>query len=72
VVREEVGSAPDVLRWETESAFSGPDEELVAVTRRRLCVGPDRDDELRALLQRHRPPRRRAVATLWWPGGAPG
>ncbi len=44
--------------------------ELVAFTRRRLCVGPERDPEIDDLLgpAAAQPPRR--LVTLWWPGGA--
>jgi SAM-dependent methyltransferase len=38
--------------------------DRVAFTRKRLCLGPDRDAELAALL-RHRPAERELV-TLWW------
>ncbi len=51
-------------------------DELVSVTRRRLCLSPDRDDELRAELLRlgvdpeHPrdlpPPGGDLVVTLWW------
>jgi hypothetical protein len=38
--------------------------------RRRLCVGPERDAEIEALLDAGaRTPLRRSV-TLWWGGGA--
>ena len=45
--------------------------DMVAFTRRRLCVGPERDPEIRELLGKpsDQPPRR--LVTLWWPGGAP-
>jgi len=44
--------------------------EMVAMVRRRLCVGPERDPEIEALLKAERdaPPRRRV--TLWWDGQA--
>lgn len=44
--------------------------ELVAFTRRRLCVGPERDPEIDDLLgpAAAQPPRR--LVTLWWPGAA--
>lgn len=48
--------------------------ETVARLRRRLCVGPERDGEIRAWLDAeaeagNEAPRRRAV-TLWWDGSA--
>jgi hypothetical protein len=49
---------------------AGDREELVAMFRRRLCVGPERDAEIEALLDAGaRTPLRRSV-TLWWGGGA--
>ena len=46
--------------------------ELVAFVRRRLCLPPERDPEVDALLpsdQTHLLPRK--VVTLWWEGSAP-
>lgn len=45
-------------------------DEMVAFTRRRLCVGPERDAEIAELLgpPSAQPPRR--TVTLWWPGKA--
>ena len=45
--------------------------ELVAFVRRRLYVGPERDDEIAALLRAREPQEHRVVA-LWWPGAAEG
>lgn len=44
--------------------------EMVAFTRRRLCLRPERDAEVEALMGAvaDRPPRQ--LVTLWWPGGA--
>jgi hypothetical protein len=42
--------------------------ELVAFTRRRLCLTPDRDPEIAAVLP---PATPRPTVTLWWPGTAP-
>jgi SAM-dependent methyltransferase len=42
-------------------------EELVAFTRRRLCLPADRDPDVAAVLE---PPGPRAHVTLWWPGRA--
>ncbi len=50
----------------------GSDEvtpERVAFTRRRLCVGPDRDPEIAEFLE-GLPPQELQVAALWWPGAA--
>lgn len=43
--------------------------ELVAFSRRRLHVGPERDAEIEAFL-RARPPQEHRVVALWWPGRA--
>lgn len=45
-------------------------EDRVVFLRRRLCVGADRDAEIRALLAEHPPPDEREVTTLWWDGAA--
>jgi hypothetical protein len=42
-------------------------DELVAFTRRRLCLPAERDPEVAALLPPINP---RPHVTLWWPGGA--
>jgi SAM-dependent methyltransferase len=56
--------------WERPSLWAGVERaERVAFARRRLCVGPERDAEIDALLgPDHEGPLRRAV-TLWWDGG---
>ena len=56
---------------ERPSSWLGVDRaELVAFARRRLCVGPERDPEIDALLPpAHLAPLRRTV-TLWWAGDA--
>lgn len=43
---------------------------LVASSRRRLCLGADRDEELAAWLAEHPPHWTDTVATLRWPGAA--
>jgi SAM-dependent methyltransferase len=40
-------------------------DEVVAFTRRRLCLPADRDPEIATLLP---PPTARPTVTLWWPG----
>jgi SAM-dependent methyltransferase len=42
-------------------------DELIAFTRRRLCLPPERDPEVAALVP---PAMPRPHVTLWWPGGA--
>jgi len=43
--------------------------QLVAFSRRRLFVGPERDPEIEHYL-RHREPKEHRVVALWWPGAA--
>ncbi len=41
--------------------------ERVALARRRLCVGPERDEEIAAFFEGRSPDeQRRSVVTLWW------
>jgi SAM-dependent methyltransferase len=40
--------------------------EFVAFVRRRMCVGPERDDEIDSLLGDHRSASAQEVATIWW------
>lgn len=50
----------------------GPNDvtpERVTFTRRRLCVGPERDAEIAQFLE-ELPPLEMQVAALWWPGSA--
>jgi SAM-dependent methyltransferase len=54
-------------RWRRAYAVLGEHEQdEVAKLARRLCVGPDRHDEIAALLDIHRPPAEREVVTLSW------
>ena len=70
---EAAGVRPTVDRWSDASSWLDVDDELVAFSRRRLCVGPDRDGDIRRALRVEGLPRRtRVVATLTWPGGADG
>lgn len=62
----ELGVEPEVVRWQKE-AWPMPFDELVAVTRRRLCLSADRTDELAAALHGTDVERRRMVTLLWSP-----
>jgi SAM-dependent methyltransferase len=46
-----------------------PLEERIAFARRRLCLPADRDDEVRAALERHPRPEVQATLALWWDVG---
>jgi SAM-dependent methyltransferase len=41
-------------------------EEHVEMTRRDLCLSPERDPDVARALRDHPPPAERQVATLWW------
>ena len=65
------GLGPDVgfERFDAPPRCNGEADrdELVAFTRRRLCLPAERDPEVAALLPPHGP---RQHVTLWWDGGA--
>lgn len=67
VIRDLYPSAR-IERWDGASAnWEGElDEMLFAFLRRRLCLAPSRDDDLRAALARTPPPSVRRTATIWW------
>ncbi|HSH60336.1 MAG TPA: methyltransferase domain-containing protein, partial [Acidimicrobiales bacterium] len=67
----EAGLDVHAEEWEQPSLWSGVDRrEPVAFARRRLCVCPERDPGIEALLAPdHGRPLRRTV-TLWWEGRA--
>lgn len=59
------GIHPHVERWERPPRrHAGQRAALVAFTRRRLCLPPERDPEVEALLPAEPPPQ--PVVTLWW------
>lgn len=66
-VLEEVGLDIGMETFERPSLWVGIERaELVAFVRRRLCVGPERDTEIDALLAEHPPPDVRSLVTVWW------
>jgi SAM-dependent methyltransferase len=68
-VLAELGLHVRVRRWETRWILSDETEESVLdFVLQRLCLGPDRSDEVRALLREHPLPATRPAATLWWQG----
>ncbi|MER3453349.1 MAG: SAM-dependent methyltransferase, partial [Acidimicrobiia bacterium] len=61
----ECGIRPQLERWtRADRHRKVPREALVAFTRRRLCLTPDRDPEIDELLPAEPPPRQ--VVTIWW------
>jgi SAM-dependent methyltransferase len=66
----ELGRSPEFRCW-SRPAHEAPHTdraELVAFARRRLCLPPERDPEIDALLGDDYVVRPRDVATIWWPG----
>lgn len=74
VVRE-AGFDVQVQRWVRPSRVERTEADVVSFIRRRLCVGPDADPEIRAVLHDVPLPRTRTAVTLWWsptPAERPG
>ncbi|MBW3546661.1 MAG: class I SAM-dependent methyltransferase [Actinobacteria bacterium] len=65
VVRE-AGFDPVVQHWTGPMRAGRTADELVAFVRQRLCLGSERDPEVRMLIGRYPPPVRRPTVTLWW------
>jgi hypothetical protein len=66
-VLEEMGLDVGVETFDRPSLWVGTDRaELVAFVRRRLCVGPERDAEIDALLAENPPDDVRHLVTVWW------
>lgn len=62
----EAGYDVGVARWERSMGLGQTVDERVAFARKRLCLGEDRDDEIRRLFEHYPPPSSRPAATLWW------
>ena len=70
-VTAEIGLDVETETWdEPFHRSTNTDDERLAFLRRRLCLGDDRDGELRAALGDFGVPTERRVATVWWPGTA--
>jgi SAM-dependent methyltransferase len=66
-VLREMGLAVEVERWEAPPRADGDLRVLAAFARRRLCLPPEREAEVEALLDPADPlPMTRQVATIWW------
>lgn len=60
---------PDTETWEDRSSLAErPEDEVVDLLQRRLCLADDRRAELEAAVARHGVPRGRSVVTVWWEG----
>jgi SAM-dependent methyltransferase len=67
-VLRDLGLAVEVEEFEAAPRWHDHDRaDLVAFTRRRLCLPAERDAEIDAVLE---PPGPRRAVTLWWPGSA--
>jgi len=76
---ESLGFATEIRRWERPATFGAMSfDELVAITCRRLCLGPERAadvaDALREMGVDPAAPTlggpTRQLVTIWWPGQA--
>ena len=68
-VLSEMGLAVGVEAFERHWGHTGADRaDAVAMVRRRLCVGPERDAQIEAHLDAQAPGR--PVLALWWDGSA--
>lgn len=71
VVLEVTGTAPRDERWtRARSYMGGRGPETVGRVRRRLCLSPEADAEVAALLEEWPEVGPSAMVTLWWPGQA--
>jgi trans-aconitate methyltransferase len=80
-VMREAGIEPEVELWESQQRGGLESlEELVSWMRQTVCLSPDRDDEVRAIVLQHArevdglwrlSPEPRALATLWWDVASP-
>ena len=69
-VLREVGIHPEIEQWSRPRDQAAPRSDVIAFTRRRLCLSADRDARLDELLGREPVISPRGVATMWWPGTA--
>lgn len=65
VIREQ-GCDVAVQRWKRTVRTDRDPDEQVAEVRWRLCLGAERDAEIRELLERYPRPETRDTVTLWW------
>jgi len=80
-VMREAGIEPQVELWESHQRGGFESlQELVSWMRQTVCLTPDRDDEVRAIVLEHATerdglwllsPEPRALATLWWDVASP-
>ena len=68
-VLQDMGIEPSTARWQRPSLWHGSEPERIAFVRKRLCLGPDRDEDIAALLG-NRDVTPTDLVTLWWDGRA--
>lgn len=64
---QQIGLVVEVERWDQPSPWQQLGDALVEFVRRRLCLGPDRDSDIRSALRDLGLPHERGqFVTLWW------
>jgi SAM-dependent methyltransferase len=70
-VLADLGLRPSSVTWERPDPWrDAAPGDVLAFTRRRLCLPASRDAEIAALMQRLGDDRPRTATTFWWPGAA--
>jgi hypothetical protein len=68
-VLAELGLAAEAVTWpRTDPWADAAPAEVLAFTRRRLCLPADRDAEVATAMARFADARPRTATTFWWPG----
>ena len=68
-----LGMAPRVERWRAPMSLADEDPDTVtAFIRTRLCLPPDRDEDVVRAIERHGLPSQREAAAVWWDTSTPG
>lgn len=66
-VLEEAGITPSRRHWTEPTVFAGVSaQDAIAMVRTRLCLPPERDDEVAATLAQDPLPVERTAVALWW------
>jgi SAM-dependent methyltransferase len=72
-VLAELGLRAEFRTWpRTDPWRDAPAADVLAFTRRRLCLPASRDAEVAAAMERFADERPRSATTYWWPGTAGG
>ncbi len=65
-VVSDTGVVPHVTEFRAPLRNESDDDLAVVHMRTRLCLRPDRDDDVREWLRTHPAPTERALVTVWW------